>query len=170
MEITSAALELKPWWVGRSKEAVKHLENLWLFKKTRGIPNVAFLFISLCSTRFSCPEYTVMENPRPSDEGQEFRSTPDLTPLELVPSPFSVSHHPSETEVHVEAFRWRTSAFLWLLQLLFLVRNNKPHRWGDNSVDVDGCWPYKQFLYRPSFCTQLNENVQNTNRVNLLLN
>lgn len=28
MEITSAALELKPWWVGKSKEAVKHLENL----------------------------------------------------------------------------------------------------------------------------------------------
>lgn len=30
MEITSAALELKPWWVGMSKEAVKHLENLRL--------------------------------------------------------------------------------------------------------------------------------------------
>lgn len=28
MEITSAALELKPWWVGKNKEAVEHLENL----------------------------------------------------------------------------------------------------------------------------------------------
>lgn len=26
--ITSAALELKPWWVVKSEEAVKHLENL----------------------------------------------------------------------------------------------------------------------------------------------
>lgn len=30
MEITSAASELKPWWAGRSKEAVKHLVNLRL--------------------------------------------------------------------------------------------------------------------------------------------
>lgn len=40
------------------------------------------------------------------NEGQKFRSTPDLMPLELVPSPFaSRSRHPSETEVDVEAFR-----------------------------------------------------------------
>lgn len=41
MEMTSAALELKPWWVDKSKEAVKHLENLRLspLETSRGIWN-----------------------------------------------------------------------------------------------------------------------------------
>lgn len=74
MEMTSAALELKPWWVGKSKEAVEHLENLRLspletsraiLNKIRGIPNVAFLFILLCFTRFPCPDHTVMKTHAP---------------------------------------------------------------------------------------------------------
>lgn len=42
------------------------ISTLRLLKKTRGIPNVAFLFISLCSTRFPCPDHTAVEDPRPS--------------------------------------------------------------------------------------------------------
>lgn len=56
MKITPAASELKPWSVKKSEEAVKHLENLQMLpleilKNTRGIPNVAFLFILPFSTQ-----------------------------------------------------------------------------------------------------------------------
>lgn len=69
-----------------------------------------------------------MEDPRPSDLkwGTGVQEPPWSDTTRIGPLPvlflqisFSPSIPPSETEVHVEAFRWRTSALLWLLQLLF---------------------------------------------------
>lgn len=74
MEITSAALELKPWWVEKKrKEAVKHLENLRvspLEDFQRKLEASQMLHSS--SPRFAPPVFPVlaacvMEDPRPSD-------------------------------------------------------------------------------------------------------
>lgn len=134
MEIISAALELKPWLVGKNKEAVKHLENLWLsplepsrnFKEDLRHPkcciplHLALLHPFSLSSPHSCGRST------PPDlkwgtgvQEQPWSDTTHVGPLPVLLQ-ISFSLHPSKTEVHVEALSWTTSAFLWLLQLLFL--------------------------------------------------
>lgn len=80
MEISSAALELKPWRVGKSEEAVKHLESLRLSplerrRKTRRHPKCCIPLHLALLHPFSCPDPSVMEDPRPSDFEMKARSS-----------------------------------------------------------------------------------------------
>lgn len=73
MEIISAALELKPWLVGKNKEAVKHLENLRLsplepsrnFKEDQRHSKCCIPLHLALLHQFSCPHHTVVEDPHP---------------------------------------------------------------------------------------------------------
>ena len=124
-KVTSAASELKPW---KSKEAVKHLENLRV--SPGGIPNVAF------------PLHLVLMHPfwprcygRPSPLGFEMRDRSSRScpwsdasrsgfhppPPALLLQISSSLLRPSETEVRVEAFRWTTSAWFWSLHSLIAI-------------------------------------------------